>query len=340
MSTNQTQIQLLSGQNNGLAYTAYEITNAVDFMPDVTLYAHTYARIKIAHEFNNTYKCNKCDVLITNRFTMDSNRFTVNNWLQNDVKINNTDISYYSSYVEQNTHVIELALSMQDFMFGDICIQFYDTNIDDFCPPIIVQFTNAPTIFASDIYKMNSTDEDSVFSASFGADNADSGRTDVFTANSENYYNEVLSADRLITNGKLDNNVSVHYHPTYVITYSSFVPSAFSYQFGNNSGLSEKNKRNSVGFTFANTSAYLTSAVNTTANDLSEMLDDYVAMKCKVIADTKDYPLQVSEDYTVNGHCTKFNTYLTASNTDKWFRKRNRVCTDFVLSGLDPNWLS
>ena len=335
MSTNQQQIQLLSGQHSGLRYAAYEINNSVDIKPAATLYAHTYSHIKISHEFDTTRKCNKCDVLITNRFTMDFKRFTIDSWSQytDMTKIDDTDVSYYSAYTDLSTRTVQLALSMQDFMFGDVLVQFYDTDIDEFCPPIIVQFTNAPTIFVSDIYKMNATDKDSIFFSSAGATVPDSGRTDVLP--NENYYAEVLQNDRLITNGKLaSDDASVDYHPTYVITYSSFVPSAFSYQFG---------KRNVVGFTFADTSAYLTSAVTVTSNDLAKMLnpDEHVTMKCKVEDDTQDYELNVSESFKVKGHCTKFNTYLVSPNetiTDEWFRKRNRVCTDFKLSGLDPYW--
>ena len=107
--------------------------------------------------------------------------------------------------------------------------------------------------------------------------------------------------------------------------------------------MNDYEKRNSVGFAFANTSAYLTSAVGITANDMNEMLktNGYITMSGESDEEYSDFKLQVTNDYSAVGHYKKFNVYLTASNVnDKWLREHTRACADFVLTGIDPYWMS
>ena len=87
----------------------------------------------------------------------------------------------------------------------------------------------------------------------------------------------------------------------------------------------------------------MTSAVSVTANDIDEMFktDGYIAMSGKAVEEHPDFNLPVTNSYSVVGHYKKFNVYLTASDVDdKWLRDHTRVCADFVLTGIDPYWMS
>lgn len=337
----------------------YEENTMTDLVNATTLYANTYSKITFEYEYkNSTFLF--ADVYVTNRFTMDTYKKTPPIYFDPSsdsfIAIPNTS-SYFRAYVDTTNKrtVLEVVLSMADFMFGDIYVQFYDeSNKKEFyCAPIIVQFTNAPTIYVADVYKWRPTtstilpDEDSVFASAFGSVSAgvpDTGRTDVLTGDASvksEYYNDFMNANRLITNGLPEDNHSVSSHPVYVVEYRSFVPSAFSNEFGKSTTTDARDKRNSVGFTFANTSAYLTSAVSVTANDLDEMFktDGYITMSGKAVEDLFDFNLPVTNSYSAVGHYKKFNVYLTASDVDdKWLREHTRVCADFALTGLDPYW--
>lgn len=339
----------------------FEEDNSQDLVNANTLYANTYSKITFEYEFK-TSTFNFADVYITNRFTMDTYKKTpqisFDPGSNSFIPIPNTH-SYFRAYVDTTNKrtKLEVVVSMADFMFGDIYVQFYDDPNDKehYCAPIIVQFTNAPTIYVANTYKWRPTtettlpDEDSVFASAFGsvsADVPDTGRTDVLTGNAtinSEYYNDFMNADRLITNGLPEGNHSVSSHPIYVIEYRSFVPSAFSNEFGISAITDAREKRNSVGFAFANTSAYLTSAVSVTANDMDEMLktDGYITMSGKAVEEQADFNLPVTNNCSAVGHYKKFNVYLTASNVDdKWLREHTRVCADFVLTGIDPYWMS
>lgn len=329
---------------------------------------NTYSYITFEYEYK-TMSFLLADVYVTNRFTLDTVKETVS--FDHAIETGdaaiyglvNTSLAEPTSYIRvfvdasRKRSIIEVVLSMADFMFGDIYVQFYNDNNEEgknkYCAPIIVQFTNAPTIYVADIYKLRPntetilSDTDSVFASSFGSVSAgvpDTGRTDVLTGdvntNSE-YYNDFMNTHRLITNGLPENNHSVSSHPIYVVEYRSFVPSAFSNEFCKRTITNAREKRNSVGFTFANTSAYLTSAVSVTANDIDEMFktDGYIAMSCKAVEEHPDFNLPVTNSYSAVGHYKKFNVYLTASDVDdKWLREHTRVCADFALTGLDPYW--
>ena len=330
---------------------------------------NTYSYITFEYEYKDDMSFLWADVYVTNRFTLDAVKETVS--FEHAIEtgdatiygLANTSLAEPTSYIRvsvdasRKRSIIEVVLSMADFMFGDIYVQFYDDNDDkeQYCAPIIVQFTNAPTIYITDIYKLRPTtatilpDADSVFASAFGSVSAgvpDTGRTDVLTGdvntNSE-YYNDFTNANRLITNGLPENDHSVSSHPIYVVEYRSFVPSAFSNEFGKRTITDDREKRNSVGFAFANTSAYLTSAVSVTANDIDEMFktDGYIAMSGEAVEEHQDFNLPVTNSYSAVGHYKKFNVYLTAFDVnDKWLRDHTRVCADFALTGLDPYWMS
>ena len=333
------------------------------------LQPNTYSHITFEYEYTGDMSFLYADVYVTNRFTLDTVKETVSfdhAIITGDAAmygLANTSLAEPTSYIRvsadasRKRSIIEVVLSMADFMFGDIYVQFYNNNDDkEQCAPIIVQFTNAPTIYVADIYKWRPTtttilsDTDSVFASSFGSVSAgvpDTGRTNVLTGDVNTYseyYNDFMNANRLITNGlPKDDHSSVSSHPIYVIEYRSFVPSAFSNEFGKSTITDARERRNSVGFTFANTSAYLTSAVSVTVNDIDEMFktDSYIAMSGKAVEEHPDFNLPVTNSYSAVGHYKKFNVYLTASDVnDKWLREHTRVCADFVLTGIDPYWMS
>ena len=130
---------------------------------DVTLYAHTYVRIECMIQFFNS-EFEHCEVVITDRFTMDSERFKLDGTnsqdsatdLDHNPKYYNAPIRNYSiaQYaVDQQNRTdddprvnnkkftnVTLVLSMADFPhFGDIDFQFYDSDAkkDEYSDPAI-----------------------------------------------------------------------------------------------------------------------------------------------------------------------------------------------------------
>lgn len=331
----------------------FEEDNSQDLVNATTLYANTYSRITFEYEYKtSTFK--RADVYITNRFTMDTFKkdppisFVISE--SQFIAIPNT-VSYFIASVDttKKRTKLEIVLSMADFMFGDIYVQFYDESDkkEQYCAPIIVQFTNAPTVCVSNIYKWNPNsatmlpDEDTVFTSSFGSVSAripDTGRTDVLTSNelSTEYYNDFMSANRLITNGLAkDETSSFSGHPVYTIEYTAFVPSAFSEQFGY--------VTSSVAFSAINNEhGYLTSAVDDWQTMQTEKFD--LNMYLRDI--DRKYQLSAAKSYnntitTIGGVKQTFVAHLTAApgdKPDKWFRQHTRACADFALSGLDPYW--
>lgn len=257
MSTNKDIVLLQRNKdslNKDRKLVVYEKDNSVDFsftnaeQKDIVLYAHTYSHILASYEYKtDTFK--RADVYVTNRFTMDTVKTSIDTTQNSQVDLK--DCSQLTSWVDtvnQRT-MIELVLSMNDFDYGDIYIQFYDDpkEKDKYCAPIIVQFTNTPTIYLADIFKTNPSksnpdveDYDNIFSSAFGSELKeipDIGRTDVLTGNNvsnSEYYNDFMSNNRLITNGLIENAVkSVNGHPVYSVKYCSFLPSTFSKEFRN-----------------------------------------------------------------------------------------------------------
>lgn len=341
-------------QNENRELEVFEEDTSRDLINATTLYANTYSRITFEYEFK-TSTFTFADVYITNRFTMDT--YYKNNppiyfdtGSDSFITIPNTN-SYFRACVDTTNKrtKLEVVLSMADFMYGDIYVQFYDESDkkERYCAPIIVQFTNAPTVCVSNIYKWNPNsatqlpDEDTVFTSSFGSISAcvpDTGRTDVLTNNalSTEYYNDFMSANRLITNGLAkDETSSLSGHPVYTIEYTAFVPSAFSEQFGYYTS--------SVAFSAINNEhGYLTSAVDNWQIMQTEKFDLNMYLR-----DTdRKYQLVAAKSYNdtitmIGGTKQTFVAHLTAAlddKPDKWFRQHTRACADFVLSGLDPYW--
>lgn len=340
----------------------FEEDNSQDLVNANTLYANTYTKFTFEYEYK-TSTFERADVYITNRFTMDTYKdlsISFNVGESQFIAIPNT-VSYFQASVDTSRKrtKLEVVLSMADFMFGDIYVQFYvNANQEDteeekkkkkeqYCAPIIVQFTNAPTVCVSNIYKWNPNsatmlpDEDTIFTSSFGSTSAripDTGRTDALTrdALSTEYYNDFMSANRLITNGLAkDKMSSFSGHPVYTIEYTAFVPSAFSEQFGY--------VTSSVAFSAINNEhGYLTSAVD----DWQIMQTEKFDLNMYLRDTDRKYQLTAAKSYndtitTIGGVKQTFVAHLTAAlgdKPDKWFRQHTRACADFVLSGLDPYW--
>jgi hypothetical protein len=347
----------------------FEEDNSQDLVNATTLYANTYSRITFEYEYKtSTFK--RADVYITNRFTMDTFKkdppisFVISE--SQFIAIPNT-VSYFIASVDttKKRTKLEIVLSMADFMFGDIYVQFYDESDkkEQYCAPIIVQFTNAPTIHAVGVYKWRPNfttrdveDYDNIFTSSFGCrrdDISEAGRSDVLTAGANtDYYNDFIDNDRLITNGYANpnkvsgNEVSISGHPVYMVEYRSFVPSAFSKEFGIN------NSPTVVSFSAINDKhAYLTSAVDNWQNMQSNKLDLRMYTKDDDISFLNtEYQLTAAKLYdntekTIGGIRRIYVAHLTAASgedrpDDEWFRDHTRVCADFVLTGIDPYWMS
>ena len=340
----------------------------------VVLFPRMYSHFSFEYEYKNS-PFNNADVYITNRFTMDTTKCTVvcnttSPQYTTLAGVNNyNQTSYIKSYYKTTgikSSVVEVVLSMNDFMYGDIYVQFYDSADakDTYCEPIIIQFTNAPTVLQGGIYKWRPNlatstsalyDYDNVFHDGFGAfgpppqKQYDLGRTDVLTGNASDsakfYYNDFMDDDRLITNGYVDYTKtplrSYSGHPAYVIEYIGIVPSAFSSAFGINQQPVTFAPLNNEQF------AYLTVA----DNDLQKMYADTQSLTMSSRPAELFFPHSAVQMYSAtNGIKTlecavvKYIAHLTANSAtrhdDKWLREHTCVCADFVLSGVDPFWMS
>lgn len=379
MSTNKRTLLLhrtKDSEGNNRELNVFEEDTMTDLVNATTLCADTYSRITFEYEYKeseyddpNTYFF--ADVYVTNRFTMDT-YYHNNPPIYFDPGSNSfipipNSVSYFRAYVDTTNKrtKLEVVLSMIDFMYGDIYVQFYRKASDkeQYCAPIIVQFTNAPTIHAVGVYKWrpNSStrdveDYDNIFTSSFGCRRdyiSEAGRSDVLTAGTNtDYYNDFMDNDRLITNGYANpnkvggNEVSISGHPVYMVEYRSFVPSAFSKEFGIN------NSPTAVSFSAINEEkGYLTSAVD----DWQVMHNDKLNLRMYTKDDdtsflNTEYQLTAAKLYdntekTIGGIRRVFVAHLTAASgtdrpDDEWFRNHTRVCADFVLTGIDPYWMS
>ena len=100
---------------------------------------------------------------------------------------------------------------------------------------------------------------------------------------------------------------------------------------------------NSVGFSA--TSAYLT--INDTDNyETLKTESSQLNFDTTVKTDT-EFSLTVANkndiDIAISGTIQEFSLKLVFSDdkkTDKWYREHTKACVDFVLTGLDPYWLS
>lgn len=257
MSTNKDIVLLQcdkDSRNEDRKLVVYEKDNSVDFsfknveQKNIVLYAHTYCHILAKYEYkHDSFKY--ADVYVTNRFMMDTVKTSIDTTREKQVNLKECSQLFSRNDSANQYTVVELVLSMHDFEYGDVYIQFYDDTEekDKYCAPIIVQFTNAPTVYLADAFKTNPSiaspdieDIDNVFSSAYGSEfkeTADTGRTDVLirkTAVNSDYYNDLLSNDRLITNGLSKDSVeSINGHPVYSVKYCSFIPSTFSEEFRN-----------------------------------------------------------------------------------------------------------
>lgn len=83
--------------------------------------------------------------------------------------------------------------------------------------------------------------------------------------------------------------------------------------------------------------------------------DDYETMKSKCtqfnfdtdVTIDNEFQLNVARkdntDVSVTGTRQEFLLKLVSNDdkkTDKWYREHTKVCVDFVITGLDPYWLS
>lgn len=378
---------------NATKYPTYFNRNDINDVKLYALYAHTYVRIECMIQFNNS-EFEHCEVTITDRFTMDSERFTLDYTNAQDsetdpehypkyynVQIRNYSIAQFAFDKQARTDTysringkkftnVTLVLSMADFPhFGDIDFQFYDdaTEKDKYSDPAIVQFTNAPTIYIADIYKWRPNlaastsaieDYDNVFASGFGSrlsGTPNTGRVNVLTGNvaDSDSYNDFLSADRLITNGYRNdaNNASYSGHPVYMIEYVGIVPSSFSSAFG----IPDGNTRKPVTFSaigqnnYGESSAYLVSAMDFNINNPDRLQDAYALRmytRDDIFFPYSAIPLVSSTtaqyNTTINASIRKFIAHCTAfsgDKDDKWFREHTRVCADFALAGVDPEWI-
>lgn len=411
------RIVLVSEHDNSQDFNkSNHATYFTDDVYDVTFLAHTYVRIECLIQYFET-RFEHCEITITDRFTMDSTKIVLaynditphesadKCWFNKRTKDEHYSIVQYAwdktERVDDDERLngrkftsVTLLLSMCDFPhFGDIDFQFYgvhENEKDRYSDPIIVQFTNAPTVIAGNLYKwhphnsLNTPDYDNVFNDKFGAfwnydtnkrGTPDVGRTNVLTANVNNeYYNDYLSADRLITNGvrywstadspdEILNSFSGH--PVYIAHYETFIPEAFEETYG------VVNDRSTVRFEpYAanatelgkNCCAYLTHSANYTT---SATQDEAFKTRIVQVEDNKRKEITVITgddiiDMVTYGRYQRFNVYLgcisgrnadydlrdgngTTYNDrpdDAWFRTHTLLHADFVLSGVDPYWLS
>lgn len=256
MSTNK-DIVLLQRDKDSLdedrKLVVYENDSSMNFIftnskdEQITLYDHTYSCITVNYEYKKK-SFRYVDVYLTNRFTMDTVKATIDATQTDQADLKECSFLALWDFNKDKHTTVKLALSLNDFDYGDVYIQIYDDpeEKDKYCAPIIVQFTNTPTVYRVDTFKMNPSksspeieDYDNVFSSAFGSELnfvADAGRTDILTSDKQNseYYNDFMSTDRLITNGLSEDSAkSVHGHPVYFVKYCSFVTDEFSKEFRN-----------------------------------------------------------------------------------------------------------
>ena len=382
MSTNQLRHRILVRQTAHGILQVFEMSNehshldndivfSADTTKSVYFYPRTYTWFEIRQYYVNE-PFHYADITITNRFTMESTKMTVR-MFDDDMSFETKKVIdtkkascvYATAVTQDQFNLVRLTLSMYDFMYGDVCLQFYNqsnkADIDAYDAPIIFQFTNAPTVFTGDIYKLSPGDTeatsaeayDNVFSASFGTkllNKADSGRTNVLlpTVAESECYNDFLSADRLMTNGCVDLTTesnptcSLSGHPIYIAEYTCIVPSAFASAFGT--------EQYPVDFVPFNNDehAYLTLS----ADNLSAMYKDTQRLSMITNADsfTPHSAMPVfsatRDDSATTIDCAirTYSAYLATSpenrHDDAWFREHMRLCADFVLTGIDPYWMS
>ena len=326
----------------------------------VEYYPHMYTRLSVYAQVDSHY--NYADVYVTDRFTMDTYKlmkFEMPVDTQSGF-IEGTNIGYEAEYSAADNYVsFSVIVPISDVMCGNLYVLFYDDENakDANMYPVILDINNAPSVYIADLYKWRPItndqefDYDNVFNDYFGSVSShvpDVGRTNVltgFVADSDSY-NDVLSANRLISNGIRDASkwASVSGHPLYIAEYRTFVPQTLTDLYA------EQGKCIGVK---PITSAYLvkTDDFSTSALesehlkiDLREIYDPACTTATVVTALTSS-----TETVKLTGNCQKFNAYIGYSDnapidrthyTDEWFRNHTMLHADFELSGVDPEWIS
>ena len=382
-------------------------TYYTDGVKDIMFCAHTYTRIECLIQYFDT-RFEHCEVTITDRFTMDSTRFTLEH--TNATHGSGSNPKYYNRQVKDYSIAqfaydqtartdtddringkkftnVTLLLSMADFPhYGDIVFQFYGQNEstkDTYSDPVIVQFTNAPTVYQSNLYKwhphnktdQNQYDPDNVFNSAFGEfwnsaaetrSAADTGRTNVLTANAADGYIDVYTDNRLMTNGIRDWGdpaMSLSGHPMYIAHYDSFVPKSFSDTFGI--------EQRPVKFATiplqeelgSNCCAYLTTSGST---DAVTNPDDAFNIRIKQVSpdeSSNNMKLIVvsgadaGANSALTGYHQRFNAYIGCISgnadlsdgngtlfknrkSDAWYRTHTMLHANFALTNVDPYWLA
>lgn len=288
------------------------------------------------------------EVVITDRFTMDEARQIIT-FPTDSSKTGDENGVYYTvgkySSVQGNftndssssgkRNWVHVIISAYDFSYGNVYIIFYDdaANKEQLMPPVVVDFTNVPTITKNVINKYNDT-ADNVFKSDWKDE--DSARVDVLTKDesSSEYYNEQLNQNRLYTNGLgvAENGDTVAGHPLYVVKYNTFVPNSLSELYGTSD--------TSIGFTA--TEAFLAKAddkSSTTTDKLALTISENTSLN-----NTNDTMLTMigDDNSKIIGHSQVFYASLSNANflnaSDKTLRDYTRVEADFVLTGISDDW--
>jgi len=358
MSTNQNSRLLFEKKfQGGRTFRAYDRKNDMNqTCPWVSISqtgftSRTFAKGMYTHllfsiEAGSTFKY--ADVVITNRFNMDSVRQTIT-FPAND-KTGDANGVYYTvgkySCVQGNmTHNdtgwqtnnwVHVIISAYDFYFGNVYIIFYDSanERERYMTPVVVDFTNVPTITENVVKKYNTT-KDNVFDSNWQDD--DSARVDVLTGTSiseSEFYNDYYTTNRLYTNGKgvAETGDTVAGHPLYVVKYTTFVPNKISELYGTSN--------TSIGFTA--TEAYL-AKTNNKSSVTTDKLSLTIIENTSLNNTNNSVVTIVGDDNSkITGHSQVFYASLSNANfankTDKELRDYTQVESNFVLTGVHNDW--
>lgn len=229
------------------------------------------------------------------------------------------------------------------FITGNVYILFYDnpSNKELYMDPVVVDFTNAPTIISNYLIKYDETTTDNVFNTKWKP--ADGARIDVLTGStttSSEYYNEYKDNNRLYTNGIGSRNTGrttfKNGHPVYVNWLMTFVPKEIS-------DLYAASTTSPIGFQM--TTAYLTTDNTTTAHQLPLEFAEKPEGTDKDTKANKNYVISAvknASDSTVTGNAQEFvislSNYKCQDATDKDFREHCKFGYELELSGVSNDW--
>lgn len=242
---------------------------------------------------------------------------------------------------EGQYNLVHAHISMCDYYYGNIYIIFYDnaSSKEQYMDPVVVDFTNAPTIVSSTINKYDDTTKDNVFNTKWKP--SDGARVDVLTGTTtenDEYYNEYQSSNRLYTNGfgtRNDDKSRKDGHPLYVNWLYTFVPKEISDLYAATS--------EPIGFQI--TAAYLTTDSSTTATKLPLEFAEKKSTEGGTGTANKNYTTQAvvdKADSTITGNYQEFvislSNKLCPNATDADFRSHCKYGYDLVLTGISNDW--